>query len=96
MTEAAACGTPSVATRVVGHIDTVADGVSGILVDDEQGLARGLIDVCTDDDRWTSMVQGAIDHAENFSWDRTAVEIFAALAGEARSWGNRGRSGRWR
>ena len=96
LTEAAACGTPAVATRVVGHIDTVADGVSGILVDDEPGLARALIDVCTDDRRWTSMVEGAIDHAENFSWDRTAVEIFAALAGEARAWGHRGRSGRWR
>ena len=96
LTEAAACGTPAVATRVVGHIDTVADGVSGILVDDEPGLARALIDVCTDDRRWTSLVEGAIDHAENFSWDRTAVEIFAALVGEARAWGHRGRSGRWR
>ena len=96
LTEAAACGTPAVATRVVGHIDTVADGSSGILVDDEPSLARALIDVCTDDERWTSLVEGAMSHAQNFSWDRTAVEIFAALAGEARAWGNRGRTGRWR
>lgn len=96
LTEAAACGTPAVATRVVGHIDTVADGSSGILVDDESGLAQALIDVCVDDARWTSLVEGAISHAENFSWDRTAVEIFAALAGEARASGNRGRTGRWK
>lgn len=96
LTEAAACGTPSVATRVVGHIDTVADGVSGILVDDEAELADALVRVCDDDALWGDLVRGAMKHASRFSWDRTAVGIFAALAGEAASWGNRGRSGRWR
>lgn len=96
LTEAAACGTPAVATRVVGHIDTVDDGVSGVLVDDEAHLARALAELCTDDTRWAQLVDGAIRHASQFSWDRTAVGIFAALAREAVAWGNRGRAGRWR
>ena len=33
LTEAAACGTPAVATRIAGHRDAVDDGVSGLLVD---------------------------------------------------------------
>lgn len=96
LTEAAACGTPSVATRVVGHIDTVDDGVSGLLVDDEQELGDALARVCLDDDLWRRLVEGATRHAARFSWDRTAVGIFDALADEAAAWGKRGRSGRWR
>lgn len=96
LTEAAACGTPAVATRVVGHIDTVADGVSGILVDDEHELAAALVRVCTDDELWTGLVEGAMTHAARFSWNRTALGIFSALADEAAGWGSRGRSGRWR
>lgn len=96
LTEAAACGTPAVATRVVGHIDTVVDGSSGVLVDDEQHLARALAEMCSDDENWGRYVRGAIDHARRFSWDRTAVGIFGALAQEAMGWGHRGRTGRWR
>ncbi len=96
LTEAAACGTPAVATRVVGHIDTVIDGRSGYLVDDERGLTRAIVELCRDDDRWAQLVEGAIENSARFSWDRTAVGIFAALARETASWGNRGRKGRWR
>lgn len=96
LTEAAACGTPAVATRVVGHIDTVVDGVSGILVDDEAALADALVKLCVDDDEWKTLVQGALAHAKRFTWESTALKIFAALAGEAMQWGNRGRAGRWR
>lgn len=96
LTEAAACGTPAVATRVVGHIDTVADGRSGVLVDDEREMADAIVRICHDDEWWRSLVQGAIEHAGRFSWNRTAVGIFSALADEAMAWGNRGRSGRWR
>ena len=78
------------------HVELIDDLLAQAGGHDEPSLARALIDVCTDDERWTSLVEGAMSHAQNFSWDRTAVEIFAALAGEARAWGNRGRTGRWR
>ena len=40
LTEAAACGTPAVATRIPGHEDAVGDGRSGILVDDAARVRR--------------------------------------------------------
>ena len=41
ITEAAACGTPAVVTRIPGHIDAVVDGETGILVDREDEAALG-------------------------------------------------------
>ena len=38
LTEAAACGTPAVATGIAGHRDSVADGKSGLLVDSSRDM----------------------------------------------------------
>ena len=43
LTEAAACGTPAVATRIPGHVDAIDDGVSGLLADDEAGIVAHLV-----------------------------------------------------
>ena len=42
VTEAGACGTPSVVTRISGHEDAVVHGRSGLLVDDRDGLVAAL------------------------------------------------------
>ena len=42
LTEAAACGTPAVATRISGHLDAVEEGVGGLLADDERELVEHL------------------------------------------------------
>ena len=42
LTEAAACGTPAVATAIAGHADAVLNGESGILVDDVRQLSGAL------------------------------------------------------
>ena len=84
LTEAAACGTPSVATRIPGHTDAVADGQSGLLVDGEAGLVTGLLDVVDDHALRQRLQAGALDHAAGFTWDRTALETLEALAAEAR------------
>jgi len=42
VTEAGACGTPSVATRIGGHEDAVVDGTSGLLVDTTDDMVAAL------------------------------------------------------
>ncbi len=41
ITEAAACGTPAVATRVPGHADAVVDGTTGLLADGPDEFRAG-------------------------------------------------------
>ncbi|CAN5841482.1 glycosyltransferase family 4 protein [soil metagenome] len=83
LTEAAACGTPAVATRIAGHLDAVADGESGLLADDEAGIARHLAAIATDADLRQRLQDGAIAQASRFTWAATATDILAALADEA-------------
>jgi glycosyltransferase involved in cell wall biosynthesis len=83
ITEAGACGTPSVVTRIPGHLDAVDDGVSGLLVDGIQGLADALARVLADDDERARLAQGALAHAAPFRWDRSAQTILDALCDDA-------------
>jgi glycosyltransferase involved in cell wall biosynthesis len=83
LTEAAACGTPAVATRIAGHTDAVADGSSGLLVDEPEGLGGAMASVLQDEDLRTSLVEGALKQAQQFTWDATARGTFAELAEQA-------------
>ncbi len=84
LTEAAACGTPAVATRIAGHLDAVAEGRSGLLADDTDGIAAHLAAVATDSDLRARLRAGALEHASRFTWERTATRILSVLAEEAR------------
>jgi glycosyltransferase involved in cell wall biosynthesis len=83
VTEAGACGTPSVATRISGHEDAVVDGVSGTLVDDSDQLFEALHTVVADDVLRRRLGVGAMDHAAKFTWDTTARGTLAVMASEA-------------
>ena len=83
LTEAAACGTPSVATDIAGHRDSVDDGVSGLLGVDDDAVARHLDVVLGDADRRRELSEGALRHAKSFAWDVTAHGVFAPLAAQA-------------
>ena len=50
VTEAAACATPAVVTRIAGHADAVAEGRSGLLADSPDELVGGLDRVISDPD----------------------------------------------
>jgi glycosyltransferase involved in cell wall biosynthesis len=81
LTEAGACGTPAVATRIAGHADAVVDGKSGLLATDE-GLAAALERVVTDDELRDQLGRGALAHASTFTWEATARRALEALVGQ--------------
>jgi glycosyltransferase involved in cell wall biosynthesis len=83
LTEAAACGTPAVATAIAGHADAVLNGESGILVDDVGQLAGALRRVLGDDVLRSRLSKGALTRARWFTWDATARRALEALAEEA-------------
>ncbi len=79
VTEAGACGTPSVVTRIGGHEDAVQDQRSGILADTRDDLVAGLDAVLRDDVLRRRLGVGALEHAQRFTWDATASGALAAL-----------------
>lgn len=83
LTEAAACGTPAVATNIAGHADAVVDGESGVLVDDVEELSGALARVLGDEVLRSRLSKGALERARWFTWDATARRALEALAGEA-------------
>jgi glycosyltransferase involved in cell wall biosynthesis len=83
VTEAGACGTPSVASRISGHEDAVVDGRSGILFDSIDSLVSALDLTLSDDVLRKRLAIGAYDHATQFTWDTTARGALAVLASEA-------------
>ena len=85
LTEAAACGTPAVATKIAGHADAVLDGESGVLVNDVDDLAGALGRVLGDDVLRSRLGRGALIRARWFTWDATAQRALEALAAEAGS-----------
>jgi glycosyltransferase involved in cell wall biosynthesis len=85
LTEAAACGTPAVATRITGHSDAVTDGVTGLLADSPAELARHLRAVLTDHDLRARLSANALDRASMLTWDATAAGILQVLASQGLS-----------
>ena len=84
LTEAAACGTPAVATRISGHLDAVAEGRGGLLGEDERARRDHRVHVIGDEDLRRRLSQGALEHAGEFTWAATAAGTLEALATEAR------------
>jgi glycosyltransferase involved in cell wall biosynthesis len=83
LTEAAACGTPAVATNIAGHADAVVDGESGLLVDKVEELSGALGRVLGDEMLRSRLSKGALERARWFTWDATARRALEALAAEA-------------
>lgn len=90
--EAAACGTPTVASDSPGLRESVDDGVSGHLVahDDVDAWADRLRTLMGDADRRQTLGIGAAEHAARFSWDRAAAETEQSLMRIRRDGGGHG------
>jgi glycosyltransferase involved in cell wall biosynthesis len=83
LTEAAACGTPAVATRIAGHEDAVVDGVSGLLAGREPAeLGAALARVLGDGELRSRLSQGALERATQLTWSNTATQLMRVVADE--------------
>lgn len=72
--EAAACGTPSIASNSPGLRDSVVDGETGHLVPhgDAAALAEAMLRLASDGGTVSALGRAARAHAERHSWDAAA------------------------
>ena len=83
LTEAAACGTPAVATRIAGHADAVRDGSSGLLADgDQRSLGDAMARVLGDRQLRDRLSAGALAWAGELTWSNTATRLMRVVADE--------------
>jgi glycosyltransferase involved in cell wall biosynthesis len=85
LTEAGACGTPAVASDIVGHRDAVMHGRTGLLADGEDAIAEALSRVLGDPALRTSLSAGALAYARRFTWEATAEATLEVVAEEVRA-----------
>jgi glycosyltransferase involved in cell wall biosynthesis len=81
LTEAAACGTPAVATDIGGHRDSVLDGETGLLAPPER-LGEALTTMLVDDALRGRLGTAALARARTLSWDATARGVLEVLHAE--------------
>jgi glycosyltransferase involved in cell wall biosynthesis len=74
-----ACGTPVLATTAGALPDTCGDAALLADPDDHDGLAAGLERLLTDEDLHADLRARGLRRARQFSWERTAAEVHAAL-----------------
>jgi glycosyltransferase involved in cell wall biosynthesis len=80
--EAAACGTPSLASNSPGLRDSVRDGETGYLVPhgDAEALARRMLELADHPALVARLGRAARAHAERHTWDGAAAATEAHLA----------------
>ncbi len=84
VTEAGACGTPAVVSRIAGHLDAVEDGVTGLLFDNDDQFVKEVDRVLSDTVLRGRLSRAARERAGTRSWEATALGTFELLAAEAR------------
>lgn len=84
--EAAACGVPVVAAAAPGLVDSVRDGVTGVLVAErsERAWAAAIEGLLRDPTRRAAMAQASVAHARAHTWRAAAgklATLYESLAG---------------
>jgi glycosyltransferase involved in cell wall biosynthesis len=95
VTEAAACGTPAVVSRIAGHVDAVQDSVSGLVADVGDGGGTGafvdaLGGLLGDPVLRDRLGRGARERGQQLTWESTAAGTLQALVDEAVARAGRG------
>jgi glycosyltransferase involved in cell wall biosynthesis len=83
LTEAAGCGTPSVATDIAGHRDSVSPDLSGLLARSSREFTEQIAAVLTNTALRDRLSVGALQHASTLTWTATALGTFTPLAEDA-------------
>ncbi|HSG48080.1 MAG TPA: glycosyltransferase family 4 protein [Longimicrobiales bacterium] len=88
--EAAACGTPTVASDAPGLRDSVRDGITGFLVPhgDVDALARRVRMLLEDRELRDRLGRGALEFARDFSWEASARAMEGVLSRAVRGEGH--------
>lgn len=79
--ESAACGTPVIASAAGGLVESVADGISGVLLHDRDPASWGaqIERLLTDQQAYAALAEGAVEHARGFDWDASAEGVERVL-----------------
>jgi glycosyltransferase involved in cell wall biosynthesis len=78
LTEAAACGTPAVATDIRGHRSSVIDGTTGMLAAPDR-LGEALRTMLVDHDLRERLGTAAQERARTLTWERSATGVLEVL-----------------
>ena len=73
--ESSASGTPTVALRVPGVVDTIKDNFNGFLVNDIKEFKEKILYIVNNEDLF---IKNSREFAENFTWERT-VDMWTIL-----------------
>jgi glycosyltransferase involved in cell wall biosynthesis len=84
LTEASACGTAVVATRISGHADAVIDEKTGLLVDRDADLEDAIGRIVSDGAERDRLARGGLAYASELTWEATALTTLGVLARDAR------------
>lgn len=82
VTEAAACGTPSIVSNVTGLKDSVIKDKTGLILSKNPSvkeLSDAIIKIIEDDKLRTKLSKEAVLWAENFNWDKSYKEFKRAI-----------------
>jgi glycosyltransferase involved in cell wall biosynthesis len=77
--ESNACGTPAVAFDVLGLKDSIVNGKTGFLVNNEPELKEKVLNMLSDTILRSKMSAAAFEWSKNFSWDKSAEEFIEAI-----------------
>ncbi len=83
VSEAAACATPAVVSRIAGHEDAVVGEETGLFFSGREELVAALGSVLADEDLRSRLGKGAYEKALTLTWDETASATLGLLAEEA-------------